>query len=111
MPTRPLPACNTPTCGNRADGRKGYCIEHQPEAFLGKKPDARQTRAWRKRRAQRFALDHQTCQHCGAPATQVDHVLAIADGGAPLDLRNLQSLCDPCHARKTTLEQRARSQR
>lgn len=30
-----------------------------------------------------------------------DHIVEIADGGAPLDRSNIQCLCRPCHARKT----------
>lgn len=34
----------------------------------------------------------------------VDHVISMDNGGAPLDLRNLQTLCQPCHAKKSALE-------
>ena len=39
-----------------------------------------------------------------ASATDVDHIVPIADGGAPLDQANLQSLCHECHSRKTIAE-------
>jgi 5-methylcytosine-specific restriction protein A len=35
------------------------------------------------------------------PAQMVDHIVPINKGGAPLDLNNLQSLCNHCHAVKT----------
>lgn len=46
------------------------------------------------------------CQSAGfiVSATLVDHVIPISKGGAPLERGNLQSLCKPCHARKTSVE-------
>lgn len=46
------------------------------------------------------------CRHCDetgsvTPATMVDHVIPLNQGGARLDRANLQPLCDPCHAAKT----------
>jgi 5-methylcytosine-specific restriction protein A len=41
---------------------------------------------------------------CGAVAVEVDHVVPLADGGARLELGNLQSLCKPCHTAKTNAE-------
>lgn len=43
---------------------------------------------------------------CGRPATEADHVVPIADGGARLDEANLQPLCKGCHSRKTLAENR-----
>ncbi|QNM94911.1 HNH endonuclease [Chitinimonas koreensis] len=46
------------------------------------------------------------CQGCldsGAvvPATHVDHIKPVADGGSFDDPANHQSLCQSCHSRKT----------
>lgn len=41
---------------------------------------------------------------CGRPAVDADHIERISDGGARLDLNNLQSLCHQCHSRKTRAE-------
>lgn len=38
------------------------------------------------------------------PATVVDHIQSIKDGGDPRDPTNLQSLCKPCHDSKTWTE-------
>ena len=38
------------------------------------------------------------------PAQMVDHVRPINEGGAALDLENLQSLCHACHNRKSGRE-------
>ena len=42
------------------------------------------------------------------PATQVDHIKPIADGGEPWDLENLRSLCASCHSKKTGRDRLAR---
>ena len=39
------------------------------------------------------------------PATQVDHIVSIAKGGAPHDINNLAPTCFECHQRKTLAEQ------
>ena len=44
------------------------------------------------------------CELCGAPAVEVDHITAIADGGAELDPANLQALCHRCHLTKSAAE-------
>lgn len=44
------------------------------------------------------------CEHCGAPATQVDHITPVESGGHPFDQDNLQSLCQSCHSAKTAAE-------
>lgn len=42
------------------------------------------------------------------PATIVDHIVEIEDGGEVWDVSNLQGLCDECHKVKTGLEARKR---
>jgi 5-methylcytosine-specific restriction enzyme A len=44
-----------------------------------------------------------------ALSEEVDHVIAIEDGGAAWDEDNLQGLCGDCHSRKTRAEMRART--
>ena len=45
------------------------------------------------------------CEYCPPgrrkTATEVDHFVAIEDGGAPFDMSNLRSACKPCHSQKT----------
>jgi 5-methylcytosine-specific restriction endonuclease McrA len=57
--------------------------------------------------------DHGLCQRCARRnlvtlGTQVDHVVALEDGGPDTD-DNKELLCDPCHLEKTN-EDRARRQ-
>lgn len=47
--------------------------------------------------------DNHTCRHCAAPATEVDHIINLAQGGTHHP-DNLQTLCTPCHRRKTEAE-------
>ncbi len=37
-------------------------------------------------------------------AQVVDHVVPIRLGGSPIDQKNLQSLCNPCHNKKSGME-------
>jgi len=65
--------------------------------------------AWRKLRDAQLAVEP-LCRHCReqgrtTAATDVDHILAINDGGDAWDGENLQSLCRSCHSRKTRGDQ------
>lgn len=52
---------------------------------------------WPALRARALKRDHHVCQRCRrARATEVHHVVRLADGGTD-DLANLQSLCHACH--------------
>jgi 5-methylcytosine-specific restriction enzyme A len=55
-------------------------------------------RKWRFIRA-KFLKTYPTCG-CGAPATEVDHIVAKSKGGGN-EWSNLQPMCKPCHSRKT----------
>ena len=53
------------------------------------------------------------CRSCGkqglvVAATESDHIMPLSQGGAKYDLDNTQSLCKPCHSRKTMNETRAK---
>jgi 5-methylcytosine-specific restriction endonuclease McrA len=66
------------------------------------------TAAWRKVRAQVLKRDRNRCQlrepGCTVEATQVDHIVNVGAGGAPLDPKNLQSACPTCNGRKAGRE-------
>ena len=67
---------------------------------------------WRKLRRQKLTEDP-LCAHCQAigkvtPATQVDHVRPINQGGDPWAWDNLQALCASCHSRKTKLSDKGK---
>ncbi len=113
MANRPKRACTHPGCSALTDG--GRCADHaverqqQYDHRRGSSSARGYDTAWRSVRAERLRLDNYLCRHClrdGRPetATDVDHIVPIARGGARLDLGNLQSLCGPCHSRKTVTE-------
>lgn len=66
------------------------------------------TPAWRRLRDWKLSANPmcELCRRLGrlTPACEVDHILPINSGGAPLDQDNLQSLCKTCHSRKTMAE-------
>src|SRR5262245_14628816 len=57
-----------------------------------------------------WIVDASTGRTCGALATDVDHIVAVADDGDRWSLDNLQALCRRHHSMKTASEQRARRQ-
>jgi 5-methylcytosine-specific restriction protein A len=58
---------------------------------------------------ERFKREHPMCRICwerdgrAVPMHEVDHIIPFRDPSSPLrlDWNNLQSLCKPCHSRKT----------
>lgn len=64
-----------------------------------------QSTAWRKLRVVKLEREPM-CEECArlgklTPAQMVDHIVPINKGGVGLDLDNLQSLCNACHASKS----------
>ncbi len=70
---------------------------------MGKHKNIYNTQRWQRARVRALAC-HPLCALCGRPATDVHHVKALEDGGAPFDECNLQCLCHECHARLTQAE-------
>ena len=94
MTRRRLPTpCAAPGCPEITVGAR--CAAHS----------VRRSRAWPAARRAHLAREPR-CRQCGAPATQVDHIIPLARGGPELDPRNLQALCRACHAAKTAGEPR-----
>jgi 5-methylcytosine-specific restriction endonuclease McrA len=52
---------------------------------------------WRRLREATFARYGRACWRCGAPATTVDHVIAVVLGGTH-DLSNLRPCCQHCNS-------------
>ena len=64
--------------------------------------------AWIKLRNYKRLLNP-LCEHCEKlgliiPYHTIDHIKPISEGGEPLNLDNLQTLCKQCHAIKTGKE-------
>ena len=60
------------------------------------------TKDWRAARALAFRTYGDACFKCGDKATEIDHILEVADGGTD-DIENLQPLCKTCHIEKTNI--------
>ena len=56
---------------------------------------------WRRARTAALQRDRHQCVQCGRAAEEVDHIRPRAMGGDVYALSNLQSMCKPCHKRKT----------
>lgn len=56
--------------------------------------------AWRKQRGVVFRTYGDACLKCGDKATEVDHIIELAQGGTD-EIENLQPLCTACHKAKT----------
>lgn len=58
---------------------------------------------WRALMASVIAERGRRCEDCGRTGCRIfgDHATELADGGAPLDRRNIRLLCGSCHTRKT----------
>ena len=112
--------CRSIGCPNTVRGG-GYCEVHKDEEHK-KDYDNRKLRYERdndSKDRQRFyhsrkwqairlkvLQEHPVCQviNCLNPASEVDHITAIQDGGSMTDRANLQALCVSCHAKKTARE-------
>jgi 5-methylcytosine-specific restriction endonuclease McrA len=61
-------------------------------------------RAWQRVRLAILARDGYRCRLalpcCTGVATEVDHIVELAAGGARLDPANLQAACKPCNSTK-----------
>lgn len=70
--------------------------------------DIRGSRAWRTLRQSILERDLYTCKHCNTitHSLEVDHINTDPTNNSPT---NLQTLCKPCHLKKTTAENTAGS--
>ena len=100
MPSAPPRVCNR--CKQPAP--KGRPCTCRP-AYEGSTHPSGNDRAWQQARANQLH-DHPWCQWTEEPcrrlATDVDHVIPLAEGGDRYDPINLQSLCKQHHDTKTT---------
>ena len=114
MPHLPKKPCRYPNCPNLTHNL--YCEVHKKKIDSDYNKYQRDsfsktfynTPRWRAVRKQKLTLSP-FCEECYKngtiiKATMVDHILPIKQGGAPLDMDNLQSLCWSCHSRKSIEE-------
>lgn len=86
-------------CGVELTGRKtAYCSEAHASTYTRRF-------MWPKVRIRILERDQDKCVDCGAPLnygeSEIDHIHARVNGGSYWDYANLQTLCVPCHKRKT----------
>ena len=106
MPYKPAGPCCVRGCPGRAV-RHGRCEKHAREArkeWEAKRPSASARgydQKWRLVRAA-YLKSHPLCSvhGCGADATDVDHIVALKDGGTHAWC-NLRAYCHSHHSMKT----------
>lgn len=111
--------CEGSYCEAHAKERKAKAFTHRATPVTDEQLSAQRERAafyhtarWKRLRKMKLR-SNPICEmdQCLSLAEEVDHKLPISEGGATLDLNNLQSLCHRCHTRKTAREIRARQLR
>jgi 5-methylcytosine-specific restriction protein A len=101
MPWLKPPQCHIPGCTGRSMGH-GLCLTHERErkrtldASRGTSASRGYSSSWRDTRT-RILAAHPHCALCTAPATDVHHLIARADGGLD-DASNLVPLCHEHHS-------------
>jgi 5-methylcytosine-specific restriction enzyme A len=110
MPTKPL--SHAQRLGRTASDRAYDKTRRQADPAVAAAARIRNSARWQ--HVRRLVLARQPL--CADPygwhaavgrievATQVDHIVGLAAGGAAYDEGNLQSLCTRCHGRKTAKE-------
>lgn len=80
--------------------RRGYCSdEHYVDWWIRNDNNAFH-------RSKFLRQSPRICNDCGVKTNyrEMDHIIAIVLGGHPWDYRNLQSLCEGCHKKKTAFD-------
>jgi 5-methylcytosine-specific restriction protein A len=111
MPSRLRYSCRWPICPTKLE-RPGYCDRHRKSLGSGwaQRPSKGNYRGdWPKIRA-RVLTEEPACRVCGAPATEVDHILPVAMGGTH-ERSNLRGICLECHRTATSAIPRRRGGR
>ena len=100
-----LHPCSKPNCPNLVPMTASRCPAHAAVPWHSNNPRRHQrTNGWAWSRTRQRILDRDVHRcGCGAPASQVDHVLSIGQGGSDDD-SNLRAICLHCHAKKTATE-------
>lgn len=114
MALKPLRPCRHPGCSTLVRG--GYCDAHQPKRIDQRNEESKswrwmyQTAMWQDELRPEQLLREPFCRECAryglrVRATDVDHIVDHkGDWHVFCDTTNLESLCHPCHSRKTARE-------
>jgi 5-methylcytosine-specific restriction enzyme A len=116
-PCRAMRVCPAPGCGTLTSGGRCPAHERQRQQQMAdtKSPEARafyDSPAWRRLRAE-LKRREPLCRECFAhgrmvPMKVADHIVPIEQGGAKLDINNLQPLCRTCDQSKRGRERHGR---
>lgn len=110
MPTRAARPCGKNDCpGLVRDGVCSLCgpVSRRTDRERGTAAQRGYGARWQRLR-KLYIRKHPVCVECGAPATDVDHIVPRRCGGSD-DESNLQALCATCHNRKTNREMRGQA--
>ena len=94
MPQRAPTPCTAPGCP-----RTRPCPDHPPVSWRHGARGRTMPPGWQATRRRILTRDQHTCTQCGAPATEVDHIVRGIE-----DDQNLRALCRRCHQAKTSAE-------
>lgn len=120
MPSRPPKRCQHPACPTLTQ-RGNYCDQHrratdqraqrQYDRQRGNSAQRGYGASWKRLRLRILQRDLFACQECKragritlvGTSGHVDHIIPREQGGGDEE-SNLQTLCAPCHSRKTATE-------
>lgn len=95
------------TLGNPPEEFAEYCgplyRQRIPGTAMGKRRPDLYSMAWKRTRLEVIAEQGTLCRYCYVDCADdptVDHVIAIAHGGDPLDKKNLKVCCRSCNSKK-----------
>lgn len=110
MPYAAPSRCREPGCPNYATQR-GRCNAHYVPWERPSQNTRQLTRTQRRQFHDAVLAAHPVCEWpgCSDPATEADHVIPIADGGAHDPATNGRALCTPHHDHVTRLENARRN--
>ena len=98
MAPRAARVCGRDGCPEIVIGAN-YCDAHTTAPWAGSTRAKQRPLGWAKIRARVLRRDNNTCQYCGAPATEVDHVVPVSRGGSH-HTSNLAASCSGCNAKR-----------
>ena len=96
--TRTARVCGRDGCPEVVIGAN-YCTAHAPAPWAGSTRNQHNPIGWARIRARVLRRDNNTCVYCGAPATEVDHVVPVSRGGSH-STTNLVASCKACNAKR-----------
>jgi len=98
-----LRICNKQGCTEPTTA--SYCDAHKLPGWHNSKRNTKNPPGWQRIRQHILHRDANTCQYCGAAATEIDHIIPVSQGGNHTP-GNLVASCTPCNKAKNLKERR-----